>query len=153
MTHLQVAVSVGGQAERAPGDAGGFLPAVAGYDPDGHLLAGEAGLADATSIGSADLVAAPDATDRRGAGFALRLAALVETARRRLTVLTRRLVTGAVMVVPEGADSQVHAVLFQAIESGGLEVLRLVGLDEARARAGSAEDPVLGAAWLAEDMR
>jgi len=111
--------------------------------------AGEAGLADASEIGAAALLEAPDGTDARGAELAQRLAVLVDAARRRLTGLTQRLVTGAVVVVPFGGGPLSGAVLLQAVEAAGLEVLRLIE-PEADAQL---DETVLQAALLAEDMR
>ena len=113
------------------------------------LAIGEAGLADASEIGAIALLDAPDGTDARGADLAQRLAGLVDAARRRLSGLTQRLVTGAVVVVPRGGGPLSGAVLLQAVEAAGLDVLRLI---EPEAGAGL-EETVLEAASLAEDMR
>jgi hypothetical protein len=143
-TALLVAVSVGGNVERLPG----ALTAVAGYDGD-RLVAGEPGLADESRIGSDRLVEAFEETDPRGATLAQRLAVLVEAAAKRLIALTGRQAGGVVAVLPDEAGGAAAAVLFQAIEAGGLEVLRLIRPSD----ADPGEPPVLAAARIAEDMR
>ncbi len=149
-----MALSVGGNVEQAPDD----LPAVAGYDAAGYLVAGEPGLADPSAIGLGDIRREPLAKDARGADPAERLAALVDRARRQLTGLTRRLVTHAVIVVPDDVDPAVGAVLFRAVEAGGLEPMRMIAPREARAVAAERlpadrVSALLGAALVAEDMR
>ena len=147
-THLLVAVSVGGNAELVRGaDGGGFLPAIAGYDPDGRLAAGITGLADASAIGSVALALNPEGEDARGNSLALRLSVLVEAAARRLTALAGRLVTAAVAVLPPDSGQASRAALFQAVEAGGLDLLRLVEAEGEPAAA------MLEAARLAEAMR
>ncbi len=64
----------------------------------------------------------------------------VELAARRLTALTGRLVTRAVVVVPDEADARL--ALYQAVEAGGLDVLRLI--DAAEALALAPEPAVMG---------
>ncbi len=68
---------------------------------------------------------------------------------KQVIALTGRMVTGAVAVLPPGADA---AEMFQTIEAAGIDVLRLIRPDEAieAAEGGAA---VLGAARIAEDMR
>ncbi len=126
-TGLRIAASVGGNAELVRGAEGAldFLPAIAGYDADGNLIAGEAGLADETRIGRAAL-ADPDSIDARGSSVADRVAALVDTSRRRLMMLTRRPAGPAIVLVPLDADASWRMALMQAVEAGGIEVLRLV---------------------------
>jgi hypothetical protein len=132
-----------------------LLPAVAGYDADGALVVGEAGLDDAGAIGSDVLLSDPGGVDPRGLALADRLAALIDAARRRLIGLTGRLVTHAVVVVPRDGDTGARMLLLQAVEAGGLDVLRLIEPDEAEAEAAApgGRGAVLGAAFVAEDMQ
>ncbi|HVJ55371.1 MAG TPA: hypothetical protein VM689_23120 [Aliidongia sp.] len=144
-TGLLVAASVGGNVELI-GGAGSieFIPALAGYDAAGQLVLGHEGLADETDIGI-EALADPEAPDARGLSLSDRLAALFETARHKLTILVRRPIAGAVVLVPLDAPAAARVMLMQAVEAGGIEVRRLIessvglalggGLD--RAGAGS----------------
>lgn len=78
------------------------------------------------------------------------LAEAVGLAARRLTGMTNRLVTHAVVVMPDGADAAAKLALMQAVEEGGLEVMRL--LAESRATDHAPAPAVLGAALAAEEM-
>ena len=88
-------LSIGGNAELLPGADGAvdFLPAVVGYDAAGILTAAQPDLTDTSDVGRSG----PDETDARGASLALRLAALMAAAGRRLMALTGRSVLRAVM--------------------------------------------------------
>jgi hypothetical protein len=136
-TGLRVAASAGGNAELVRGADGAleFLPAVAGYDAAGDLVAGEPGLADASAIGL-DALADPAAVDARGRSAADRMAALIDGARRRLMMLTRRPIGRAVVVVPLDASAGLRMALLQAVEAGGVEVLRLIEASVALAIGG-----------------
>jgi hypothetical protein len=124
---LRIAASVGGNVELVRGADGGldFLPAVAGYDASGELVAGELGLADMSVIGL-DALADPDAVDRRGRPAGERIAALIGTARLRLMMLTRRPIGGAAVIVPLDMIAVQRMALLRSVETGGVDVLRLV---------------------------
>jgi len=126
-TGLRLAASVGGNVEVIRNAEGGldFLPALAGYDAAGTLVAGQAGLADLTPIGL-DALTISEAPDARGASVADRVTLLIETAWRQLQRLTGRPIAGAVVVVPLDSTSGLRLALMQAVESGGLPVLRLL---------------------------
>jgi|GEM_PF-4403239 hypothetical protein len=139
-TGLRLAASVGGNAELIR-DAGGgldFLPAIAGYDEAGSPAAGQLGLADASAIGL-EALAVPDAVDERGATLADRVALLVETARRLLLRRIGRPIAGAVVVVPLESTAGLRLALMQAVEAGGIPVLRLIESSVALAMSGGLE--------------
>jgi hypothetical protein len=125
-TALRLAASVGGNAEliRSPEGSIDLLPAVAGYDEAGGLQAGLPGLADASAIGI-DALTMPDGADARGAPVADRVALLVTTAVRALIQRIGRPVSGAVVVVPLESTAALRLALMQAVEAGGVPVLRL----------------------------
>jgi hypothetical protein len=134
---LRLAASVGGNVEVIRNTEGGldFLPALAGYDDAGTLVAGQPGLADATAIGL-DALTQPDAADARGAGIADRIALLVATAGRHVVRLTGRPIVGAVVVVPLDSTAGLRLSLMQAVETGGIPVLRLAEFSVAVAMGG-----------------
>jgi hypothetical protein len=123
---LRLAASVGGNVELIRGAEGDIdlLPAVAGYDEAGQLVAGQPGLVDATAIGL-DALTIPDGTDARGVTVADRVALLVTTAARALIQQIGRPVAGAVVVVPLESTAGLRLALMQAVETGGVPVLRL----------------------------
>jgi hypothetical protein len=132
---LRLAIAVGGNVEIVAGaDGAEFLDGAVGYDGDGDLVAGAAGLADGSRIDPA-LLADPTNQDRRGKSATERLAVLVATARRRLALLAKRPVTRAVAVVPLGHGPAARAAMLQAVETAGLELLRLVEAPVAAALA------------------
>jgi hypothetical protein len=134
---LRLAASVGGNAEPMRDAAGGIdlLPAVAGYDDSGILVAGQPGLADLSAIGL-DSMTMPDKQDARGATVADRVALLVQAAGRRLVQLTGRAIAGAVVIVPLDSTAGLRLALMQAIEAGGIPVWRLVESSVALALGG-----------------
>jgi hypothetical protein len=136
-TGLRVAASVGGNAELIRNDEGGpdFLPAVAGYDEAGAAMAGRPGLGDPTAIGL-DVLARPETIDLRGASVLDRLAWLIEAARRQIMRLAGRPIAGAVVVVPLDSTAGMRLALMQAVEAGGIPVLRMVEASVALAYAG-----------------
>ncbi|MEI9986873.1 MAG: hypothetical protein WDN69_29165 [Aliidongia sp.] len=136
-TALRLAASVGGNAELIRNAEGGidFLPALAGYDEAGVLTAGLPGLADATSIGL-DALTIPEDTDARGAAVTDRVALLITTAGRQMMHRIGRAVAGAAVVVPLDSTAGLRLALMQAIEAGGVPVLRLVEASVALAWGG-----------------
>lgn len=136
-TALRLAASVGGNAEPVRNADGGIdlLPAVAGYDEGGLLIAGQPGLADPSAIGL-DAMILPDGLDARGATVADRVALLVQAAGRRLVQMTGRAIAGAVVIVPLDSTSGLRLALMQAIEAGGIPVLRLIDSSVALALGG-----------------
>ena len=134
-TGLRLAIAVGGNVEIVAGAAGGdFLVGIVGYDADGDLVAGTAGLVDATRV-DPGLLAIPDQLDPRGKSATERLAALIATARRDLSLLAKRPVTRAVASVPLGHGPAARAAMLQAVEAAGLDLLRLVETPVAAALA------------------
>ena len=132
---LRLAIAVGGNVEIVPGPAGGdFLPGAVGYDADGDLVAGAAGLADITRVDPV-LLAIPDQLDPRGKSATERLAALIAAARRELSLKAKRPVTRAVAAVPLGHGPAARAAMLQAVEAAGLDLLRLVEAPVAAALA------------------
>jgi hypothetical protein len=132
---LALAIAVGGNVEIVPGAGGGdFLPGSVGYDADGDLVVGSTGLADMTRIDRV-LLAIPDQMDPRGRSATERLATLIATARRELSLLAKRPVTRAVASVPLGHGPAARAAMLQAVEAAGLELLRLVEIPVAAALA------------------
>lgn len=132
---LRLAIAVGGNVELVPGDAGGdFLAGAVGYDSDGDLVAGAAGLDDITRVDPV-LLAIPDQLDPRGKSATERLAVLIATARRALSLKAKRPVTRAVASVPLGHGPAARAAMLQAVEAAGLELLRLVEAPVAAALA------------------
>lgn len=126
-THgLRLAIAVGGNVELVPGEGGGdFLAGMVGYDAEGDLVAGSAGLADVTRVDQG-LLAIPDQLDPRGKSATERLAVLIAAARRELSLLAKRAVTRAVASVPLGHGPAARAAMLQAVEAAGLELLRLI---------------------------
>jgi hypothetical protein len=145
-TGLRIAASVGGNVEVVLGESGSldFLPAVAGYDEAGTLLAGEPGLADLTAIGI-EALGNPDATDARGLMVSERVVALIDAGRRRLMRLTGRPVAQAVVVVPLESTAALRMALLQAVEAGGFDVIRLVESSVALGVGGGLDRRVDGA--------
>jgi hypothetical protein len=137
---LRLAASVGGNVELIRNAAGGidFLPAVAGYDAAGTLVAGSAGLADPSGIGL-EALAAPELPDARGTAVADRLGLLIARAGREVIGLTGRMIGGAVVVVPLESGAALRLALMQAIEAGGIPVRRLVESSVALAWGGGLE--------------
>ena len=132
---LRLAIAVGGNVEIVAGAGGGdFLVGIVGYDADGDLVAGTAGLVDATRV-DPGLLAIPDQLDPRGKSATERLAALIATARRDLSLLAKRPVTRAVASVPLGHGPAARAAMLQAVEVAGLDLLRLVETPVAAALA------------------
>lgn len=132
---LRLAIAVGGNVEIVPGPSGGdFLPGAVGYDADGDLVAGAAGLADITRIDPV-LLAIPDQLDPRGKSATERLAVLIAAARRELSLKAKRPVTRAVASVPLGHGPAARAAMLQAVEAAGLDLLRLVEAPVAAALA------------------
>jgi hypothetical protein len=132
---LALAIAVGGNVEIVPGaDGGSFLPGAVGYDADGDLVVGSSGLADITRVDRV-LLAIPDQLDPRGKSATERLATLIATARRELSLLAKRPVTRAVASVPLGHGPAARAAMLQAVEAAGLELLRLVEIPVAAALA------------------
>ncbi|GGF32091.1 hypothetical protein GCM10011611_42770 [Aliidongia dinghuensis] len=130
---LRLAIAVGGNVEIVPGPAGGdFLAGQVGYDADGDLVAGVAGLADVSRI-DGGVLAIPDQLDARGKMATERLAVLIATARHNLALMAKRPVTRAVATVPLGHGPAARAAMLQAVEAGGLELLRLVEVPVAAA--------------------
>jgi hypothetical protein len=134
---LRLAASVGGNVELIRNAEGGldFLPALAGYDEAGLLVAGQAGLAEPTAIGL-DALNLADDPDSRGASVADRVALLIQTAGRQLVRLTGRPIVGAVVVVPLDSTAGLRLTLMQAVEDGGIPVLRLAEFSVAVAIGG-----------------
>jgi hypothetical protein len=137
---LRLAASVGGNVEVIRNAAGGldFLPAVAGYDAAGMLVAGQDGLADPSGIGL-EALTAPEAPDARGAAVADRVGLLIARAGRELIRLTGRMIGGAVVVVPLESTATLRLALMQAVEAGGIPVLRLIESSVALAWGGGLE--------------
>ena len=134
-TGLRLAIAVGGNVEIVAGAGGGdFLAGIVGYDADGDLVAGTGGLVDATRV-DPGLLAIPDQLDPRGKSATERLAALIATARRDLSLLAKRPVTRAVASVPLGHGPAARAAMLQAVEAAGLDLLRLVETPVAAALA------------------
>ena len=123
---LRLAIAVGGNVEIVAGETGGdFLAGSVGYDADGDLVAGIAGLSDMTRVDRV-LLAIPNQLDPRGKSATERLATLIATARRELSLKAKRPVTRAVASVPLGHGPAARAAMLQAVETAGLELLRLV---------------------------
>jgi hypothetical protein len=124
---LCLAASVGGNVELIFGPGGGpdFLQALAGYDVAGVLSAGCSGLADQTAIGW-PVLADPSAVDARGASAAERVARLIAVARPLLLRRLGRPIGGVVAIVPVDAVAPERLALMQAVEAGGMPVLRLI---------------------------
>lgn len=132
---LRLAIAVGGNVEIVPGETGGdFLAGSVGYDADGDLVAGGAGLLDVTRIDPV-LLAIPDQLDPRGKSATERLALLIATARRGLSLMAKRPVTRGVASVPLGHGPAARAAMLQAVETAGLDLLRLVEAPVAAALA------------------
>jgi hypothetical protein len=130
---LRLAIAVGGNVEIVAGaDGGDFVPGLVGYDADGDLIAG-AGL-DESRVDSG-VLAIPDQMDPRGRSATERLALLIATARRNLSLLAKRPVTRAVATVPLGHGPAARAAMLQAVEAAGLDLLRLVETPVAAALA------------------
>jgi len=127
---LRLAIAVGGNVELVPGEAGGSV----GYDAEGDLVVGSADLADMTRVDPI-LLAIPDQLDPRGKSATERLATLIATSRRELSLLAKRPVTRAVASVPLGHGPAARAAMLQAVEAAGLELLRLVEAPVAAALA------------------
>ncbi|MGB8841704.1 MAG: hypothetical protein WCC64_11600 [Aliidongia sp.] len=134
---LRLAASVGGNVELIRNAEGGldFLPALAGYDEAGLLVAGLTGLADPSAVGL-DALTLPDGRDARGASVADRVALLIQSAGRHLVRLTGRPIAGAVIVVPLDSTAGLRLTLMQAVEAGGIPVLRLAEFSVALAIGG-----------------
>jgi hypothetical protein len=132
---LRLAIAVGGNVEIVPGETGGdFLAGSVGYDAEGDLVVGTADLADITRVDPI-LLAIPDQLDPRGKSATERLATLIATSRRALSLLAKRPVTRAVASVPLGHGPAARAAMLQAVEAAGLELLRLVEAPVAAALA------------------
>jgi molecular chaperone DnaK (HSP70) len=132
-TGLRLAIAVGGNVEIVPGaDGGDFVAGMVGYDADGDLIVG-AGL-DESRVDSG-VLAIPDQLDPRGRSATERLALLIATARRNLSLLAKRPVTRAVATVPLGHGPAARAAMLQAVEAAGLDLLRLVETPVAAALA------------------
>ena len=132
---LRLAIAVGGNVEIVPGESGGdFLAGSVGYDAEGDLVAGIDGLADMTRVDRL-LLAIPDQLDPRGKSATERLAILIATARHELSLRAKRPVTRAVASVPLGHGAAARAAMLQAVETAGLELLRLVETPVAAALA------------------
>ena len=56
------------------------------------------------------------------------------------------------VVLPDDAGSETASTMLQAVETGGLEVLRLIDRARAATLATGPDAAVLGAALLAEEM-
>jgi hypothetical protein len=143
---LRLAASVGGNVEVIRNAEGGldFLPALAGYDEAGALVAGQPGLADPTAIGL-DALTLADGADARGARVADRVARLIQTAGRQLVRLTGRPIAGAVVVVPLDSTAGLRLSLMEAVEAGGIAVLRLAEFSVAVAMGGGLDKRADGA--------
>ena len=143
---LRLAASVGGNAELIRSAEGGveLLPAIAGYDEVGQLVAGRDGLEDASAIGI-DALAVADGTDARGVTVADRIALLITTGVRALIQRIGRPVAGAVVVVPLESTSGLRLALMQAVETGGVPVLRLAEASVALGWSGGLERRADGA--------
>jgi hypothetical protein len=137
---LRLAIAVGGNVEIVPGPSGGpdFVPGAVGYDAEGDLVAGApdvvTSLTDVTRVDPV-LLAIPDQLDPRGKSATERVAVLIATARRELSLKAKRPVTRAVAAVPLGHGPAARAAMLQAVEAAGLELLRLVEAPVAAALA------------------